>query len=128
MEKQRALGRICDLPAQQNTTRQILPDEAQGNADARYVRPDENLCGGRCAGNGKAESRASDPSRIHGCGSLAKQRRRLDATRCKLLINRLMPDVADLAGRLRRAVVVVPNRRRESGRQQKDDSERHKQD
>lgn len=121
MEQEGALGEIYNLSAQQNTTRQILPDEAQGNADAREVRPDEDLCGGRCAGNREAKSGTCNPRRIHRCRSLAKERRRLNAARRKLLINRLMPDVANLAGRLGGAVVVVPDRRRESGRQQKDD-------
>lgn len=106
-------ARLSSELARSEATRHILPDEAQGNADARYVRPDGDLSLRRCAGNREAKSGTCDASGIGRDGSFAKQHRRFNAAGGQLLVDRLMAEVANLAGCFRIAVVIVPDAGRE---------------
>ena len=82
------------------------------------MRPDGDLCLRRCAGNREAKRGTCCANRIGWSGCFAEKRRRLKAARSQLLIDGLVPDMANLAGRFRRAVVIVPDRGRKGRRKQ----------
>lgn len=92
------------------------PNEAQ-ETRTRYARPDGDLGLGRCAGNREAEGGAWESGGIRDPGRFTEKRGRLNATGAQLLIDRLVADVADLAGRFRRPAMVMPHRRSDRSRE-----------
>ena len=98
------------------------PNEAQ-ETRTRKARRDADLGLGRCAGNREAESGACESGGIGNCRHFAQQRGRFDTTGAQLLIDRLMTDVADLAGRFGRAAMVMPYRRGDRSREQQEHSQ-----
>ena len=76
----------------------------------------KELAEGRCAGTNNAERRATNANRFGNLAPLHNHRRN-HAVRHQGLIHRLMANMANLAGRFRSPMVIVPHARRKRSRE-----------